>query len=56
MTYTLIAAMERKASDEEACDEIETAHPRDLGSRRRSMSATWKASGLFISRRSSIST
>ena len=32
LTDSQIAALERKASDDEACGEIETAHPGYLGS------------------------
>jgi len=56
LTDTQIAALERKASDDEACGEIETAHPGYVGSQDTFYVDNLKMSGVFISRRSLIRT
>ncbi len=57
LTEEQVAALERKKHDDEACGEIETAHPGYLGSlKTHSMLATLKVLGVSISRRSLIPT
>lgn len=56
LTDCQIAALERKASDDEACGEIETVHPGYLGSQDTFYVGSLKGVGESISRRSLIHT